>query len=151
VKLPNSLAMAHFLHVAGCFYPTILFFLGGGGLSGPRLGPLWGNACEKFHNPRTTPYGRKVCGTEKKKNNPKNSGHFAPLQRLRAVHALCSDLELKLSWAATIPSKFADPVQPQRTDPVLTSWYIFLGNGPYKDHFTIFGLYFTKLVLILPK
>jgi hypothetical protein len=23
VKLPNSLAMAHFLHVAGCFYPPI--------------------------------------------------------------------------------------------------------------------------------
>jgi hypothetical protein len=48
----------------------------------------------KFQNPRTTPSGRKVCGTERKeekKNNPKNSGHFVPLQRLRAAHALRSD------------------------------------------------------------
>ena len=27
----------------------------------------------------------------RKKNNPKNSGHFVPLQRLRAAHALRSD------------------------------------------------------------
>ena len=43
----------------------------------------------KFHNPRTTPSRRKVCGTEKrkerKKTNPKNSGHFDPQQRLRAA------------------------------------------------------------------
>ncbi len=51
--------------------------------------------CAKFHNPRTTPSGRKVCGTQerrkKKKNNPKNIGHFVLLQRLRAAHALRSD------------------------------------------------------------
>jgi hypothetical protein len=49
--------------------------------------------CAKFHNPRTTPSGRKVCGTErkKKKNNPNYSGHFVPLQRLREAHALRSD------------------------------------------------------------
>ena len=50
--------------------------------------------CAKFHNPRTTPSGRKVCGTEKKKrekNNPKNSGHLVLLQRLRAAYALRSD------------------------------------------------------------
>jgi hypothetical protein len=74
--------------------------------------------------------GRKVCGTEKKKNNPKNSGHFVPLQRLRAVHALRSDLELKLSWAAIIPSKFADLVQPQMTEPVLKNWSQFK-HSPY--------------------
>ena len=49
----------------------------------------------KFQNPSTTPSGRKVWGTERKKkrkkNNPKNSGHFVPQQRLRAAHALCSD------------------------------------------------------------
>ena len=28
---------------------------------------------------------------ERKKNNHKNSGHFVPLQRLRAAHALRSD------------------------------------------------------------
>ena len=28
---------------------------------------------------------------ERKKNNPKNSGHFVPQQRLRAAHALGSD------------------------------------------------------------
>ena len=28
---------------------------------------------------------------KKKKNNPKNSGHFVPQQRLRAAHALHSD------------------------------------------------------------
>jgi hypothetical protein len=42
---------------------------------------------------RTTPSGRKVCGTEKKrkKNNPKNSGHYVPLQRPKAAQALRSD------------------------------------------------------------
>ena len=36
--------------------------------------------------------GRKVCGTEeRKKNNPKNSGHLVPQQRLRAAHTLRSD------------------------------------------------------------
>jgi hypothetical protein len=45
----------------------------------------------KFHYPRTTPSGRKVCGTERKeKNNTKYSGHFVPQQRPRAAHALCS-------------------------------------------------------------
>ena len=46
--------------------------------------------CTKFHNPRTTPSGRKVCSGEKKrkKNNHKDSGNFFPLQHL-AVHALC--------------------------------------------------------------
>ena len=45
-----------------------------------------------LNSPRTTPSGRKVCGGERKKtNNPKNSGHFVPQQRLRAAHALRSD------------------------------------------------------------
>ena len=39
----------------------------------------------KFHNPRSTPSGRKVCGTERKKHNTKNSGHFIPLQAAEAV------------------------------------------------------------------
>ena len=45
----------------------------------------------KFHNPRTIPSWRKVCGGErkkKKKNNPKNSGLYVPLQRPIAAHAL---------------------------------------------------------------
>ena len=42
--------------------------------------------CAKFHYPRTTPCGRKVFGTERKKirkkrNNHINIGHFVPLQR----------------------------------------------------------------------
>jgi hypothetical protein len=44
----------------------------------------------KFHNPRATPSGKKVFGTEQK-NNPKNSGHSVPQQRLRAAHALHLD------------------------------------------------------------
>ena len=52
--------------------------------------------CAKFHNLRTTPSGKKVCGGEKKrkerkKNNHKNSGHFVPLQCLKAAHTLRSD------------------------------------------------------------
>ena len=31
----------------------------------------------RFHNPKTTPSGRKACGREKK-NNPENCGHFVP-------------------------------------------------------------------------
>ena len=50
-----------------------------------------------FQNPRTTPSGRKVCGTEKKerkkekKNDTKYSAHFVPKQRPRAALALPSD------------------------------------------------------------
>ena len=47
----------------------------------------------KFHNPRRTPSGRKVCGGEEKKekkNYTKYSGHFIPQQRPRAAHALRS-------------------------------------------------------------
>jgi hypothetical protein len=59
--------------------------LGGGG-GGPNLFYPQFFFCDlklntKFHNPRTTPSWRKVCGTEKKtrrkKNNPKNSGSAA--------------------------------------------------------------------------
>jgi hypothetical protein len=57
----------------------------------------------KFHNPRTTPFGRNVCGTERKKkerkkekkNNHQNSGHFDPLQCLRAAHAFHLQYHLK--------------------------------------------------------
>jgi hypothetical protein len=33
----------------------------------------------------------KIVEKRDKKNNPKNSGHFVPQQRLRAAHALRSD------------------------------------------------------------
>jgi hypothetical protein len=50
--------------------------------------------CTPFflHDPRSTPSGRKVTGPERKKRkNAINSGHFVPLQRPKAVHALRSD------------------------------------------------------------
>ena len=33
----------------------------------------------------------------RRKNNPKNSGHFVPLQRPRAAHALRADQKIKIS------------------------------------------------------
>ena len=46
----------------------------------------------KYQNPRTTPSGSKICDQERgKKYNPKNSGHFVPLQRPRAAQSLCLD------------------------------------------------------------
>jgi hypothetical protein len=52
----------------------------------------------KFQMPRTTPSGRKLCGTEKqeRKNNHKNSVHFVHLQPPRAVHALRSDQNISM-------------------------------------------------------
>ena len=52
--------------------------------------------CAQFQNPRTNSSGRKVFGTEKKekkekKKNTKYSGHYVPLQRPMAAHALRSD------------------------------------------------------------
>ena len=57
-----------------------------------------------FHNPRTTPSGRKVCGTEEeKKNNTKYSGHFVPQQRPRAAHApIVIKLPFKFVFNASI-------------------------------------------------
>ena len=53
---------------------------------------------------------------EEKKNNPKNSGHYIPLRRPRAAHAICLDqfsnkqytishVMLYLNWFQTVTSK----------------------------------------------
>jgi hypothetical protein len=52
----------------------------------------------KFQNPRTTPFERKVCGTEQQeKNHPKNNESFVPQQRLSAAHKLRSDQFYQIS------------------------------------------------------
>ena len=51
----------------------------------------------KNHNPRKTPSDKKYVAEKerrRKNNNPKNSGHFIPQQRLRLAHALCLDQNL---------------------------------------------------------
>jgi hypothetical protein len=70
--------------------------VGGGGGGDILLNPKFIFFCLKLHakfrSPSTTPSGRKVCGTEKRKrNNNKYSGHFLPQQRPRAAHALHFD------------------------------------------------------------
>jgi hypothetical protein len=124
------------------------FFWEGGGSSGPRLGTLWCNACEKFHNTRTTPSWRKVCGTEKKKNNPKNSGHFVPLQRLRTVHA-CTPLRPRvkdeLGWNNT--KQVCRPCTTSKDRPSADKSVPIFRHSPYRDHFTIFGPYLVSTLL----
>ena len=49
-------------------------------------------ALAKFQDPRTNKFLTwKERRKEKKKNNLKNGGHYAPLQGPRATHAVCSD------------------------------------------------------------
>ena len=64
-----------------------------------RCPPIWfysKSYFAQFQNPRTTPFGRKLCYLEerrktKKKIKKKYSGHYFPLQCPRAAHALRSD------------------------------------------------------------
>jgi hypothetical protein len=51
--------------------------------------------CAKFHNPRTTHSGRKVCGGEEKKENiTKYSGHFARTKNIHYIY-LSKDEKIK--------------------------------------------------------
>ena len=93
------------------FLPQILFF-----------GDLKLHA--KFPNPSTTPSGRKVCGMEKKKNNHKISGHFIPLQRLRAAHVFRSHQYI---IQHPMPPFLLYPVQPKEID----LWYILFPRAKH--------------------
>ena len=78
----------------------------------------WGDigADAKFQNRSINPSGRKLCGTEErkeKKNNHKNSGHFVLQPRQRAAHALRSDQYWTLSFAATPTGRARTPLGPK--------------------------------------
>ena len=107
----------------------------------------------KLHDPRTTPSGRKVCGTEeerKKKINTKYSGHFISQQRPRAAHALRSDQNNHKNSGHFVPLQCLRAVHALRSDqffftptlifcdlkPLLGEKYVAEKNNPENsDHF----------------
>ena len=79
--------------------------------------------------------GRKVCGTEeerrKKKNNPKNSGHFVPLQRIRAAHALRSGQNIKKKAEQSHTQVFLNVMLYNSHENFYLNWVHFHFKLPY--------------------